>query len=66
MIPIVKICKEASCSIVITDVTQDSDQYVDESITDATAWHQKNDYSGRKLLSQNILTAVLESSIAEK
>lgn len=55
MIPLVKICKEASCSIVITDVTQDSDQYVDESITDATAWHQKNKFKYSETYTLNIV-----------
>ena len=32
MTPLVKICKENNCSLVITDVTQDSDQYVGEFV----------------------------------
>ena len=44
MTPLVKICKENNCSLVITDVTQDSDQYVGEFVANTKAWHERNQF----------------------
>lgn len=55
MIPIVKVCKETSCSIVITDLTQDSDQYIDESVIDTKVWHEKNKFKYSETYTLNII-----------
>ena len=55
MTPLVKICKENNCSLIITDVTQDSDQYVDESIANPKAWHERNKFKYSETYTLNII-----------
>lgn len=55
MTPLVKICKENNCSLIITDVTQDSDQYVDESVANPKAWHERNKFKYSETYTLNII-----------
>ena len=55
MIPLVKVCKGANCSLIITDVTQDSDQYVAESVMDSKAWNEKNKFKYSETYTLNII-----------
>ena len=55
MIPLVKICKEDNCTITITDVTQDSDNYLDENITDTLVYHQNNKFKYSETATVNIV-----------
>lgn len=55
MIPLVKVCKGANCSLIITDVTQDSDQYVAKSVMDSKAWNEKNKFKYSETYTLNII-----------
>lgn len=55
MTPLVKICKENNCSLVITDVTQDSDQYVGEFVANTKAWHERNQFKYSETYTINIV-----------
>lgn len=55
MIPLVKVCKGANCSLIITDITQDSDQYVAESVMDSKAWNEKNKFKYSETYTLNII-----------
>lgn len=55
MKPIVKIQKEQNCSIAIIDLTQDSDEYLNEHIEDTEAYHQRNKYKYSETVTINII-----------
>ena len=55
MKPIVKICNTGKCSIVITDLTQDSEEYVTESILDAEVYYERNKFKYSETCTINII-----------
>lgn len=55
MKPLVKICNTGKCSIVITDLTQDSEEYVTESILDAEAYYERNKFKYSETCTINII-----------
>lgn len=55
MTPLVKICNTGKCAIVITDLTQDSDEYVSESVPDAEAYYERNKFKYSETYTINII-----------
>ena len=55
MTPLVKICNTGKCAIVITDLTQDSNEYVTESIPDAEAYYERNKFKYSETYTINII-----------
>lgn len=55
MTPLVKICNTGKCAIVITDLTQDSNEYVTESILDAEAYYERNKFKYSETYTVNII-----------
>ena len=67
MKPIVKIQKEQNCSISIIDLTQDSDEYLNEYIEDTEAYHQRNKYKYSETVTINVIVknTTKESSVVK-
>lgn len=55
MKPLVKVCEGINCALVITDITQDSDEYIDEHIINTKAWHEKNKFKYSETYTLNII-----------
>lgn len=55
MTPIFKICNRGKNSIVITDLTQDSDEYIDEKETNTTPYYQQNRFKYSETCTINII-----------
>lgn len=55
MIPIIKICNIGENNIVITDLTQDSDEYIDEKITDTEPYYEQNKFKYSETCTINII-----------
>lgn len=55
MIPIIKICSLDSCKIVVTDLTQDSDEYIPEDSDNLELYYQRNRFKYSETLTINIL-----------
>lgn len=63
MTPIIKICSEDDCNIVITDLTQDSDEYIDEDIQNVEIYYKQNRFKYSETYTINIIQRnKLESS----
>lgn len=65
MIPIIKIHNKDNYSLVITDLTQDSDEYVPESIVDAETYYARNKFKYSDTCTINIIqkNTIKESEI---
>lgn len=61
MKPLVKIFNTTKYEMVITDVTQDSDEYVPESIADAEVYYQKNKFKYSETNTINIIEKITTS-----
>lgn len=55
MNPIVKIHNTNTCELVITDLTQDSDEYVAESVEDASAYYARNKFKYSETCTINVI-----------
>lgn len=55
MIPIIKICNKGKGRIVITDLTQDSYEYIDETITDTEPYYENNKFKYSETCTINII-----------
>lgn len=55
MIPIIKVCNIGKNNIVITDLTQDSDEYIDEKITDTNQYYKQNRFKYSETCTINII-----------
>lgn len=66
MKPIVKICSTDNNSIIITDLTQDSDEYVDEDIVDAEAYYEKNKFKYSETCTINFISKTTVSPTEEE
>lgn len=58
MKPIVKICNTGTCELVITDLTQDSDEYVAETVEDASAYYKRNKFKYSETCTLNLIYKV--------
>lgn len=58
MKPIVKICNTGTCELVITDLTQDSDEYVLETVEDASAYYTNNKFKYSETCTINLIYKV--------
>lgn len=55
MVPIIKICNDDNNSIIITDLTQDSSEYVSEDIQNPEAYYEKNKFKYSETCTVNII-----------
>lgn len=55
MIPLIKICSEDNCNIVITDLTQNTDEYVDEDIQNVEIYYKQNRFKYSETYTINII-----------
>lgn len=67
MTPIIKICNEDNYGIVITDLTQDSDEYVPESIQEMEAYYLNNKFKYSETCTINVIqqNTIKESKLEE-
>lgn len=62
MTPLVRICNIDKYSILITDITQDSNEYIPEDIVDTEVYHTKNKFKYSETATINIIQKVTTSS----
>ena len=63
MTPLVRICNIDKCSILITDITQDSNEYIPEDIVDTEVYYTKNKFKYSETATINIIQKVLTITI---
>ena len=62
MTPLVRICNIDKYSILITDITQDSNEYIPENIVDTEVYYTKNKFKYSETATINIIQKVTTSS----
>lgn len=62
MTPLVQICNKDKYSIVITDVTQKTDEYIPEDVTETSVFYGKNKYKYSDTSTINIIEKITSST----